>query len=126
MRSVQHISSAPGFLAMYERTRQYTLADELLDRMTKRFKTSCNIWLRCIQLALKQSKDLEYIKSIVKCALLSIPQSKRIKFLSQTAILEFKRGVPEEGRSRFELILRESPKRTDLWSVYLDQVIKHL
>uniref|UniRef100_A0A0D9WWN1 Protein RRP5 homolog n=1 Tax=Leersia perrieri TaxID=77586 RepID=A0A0D9WWN1_9ORYZ len=113
-----------ALLAMYERTEQYTLADELLDRMTKRFKTSCKIWLRCIQLALKQSKDVEYIKSIVKRALLSIPQSKRIKFLSQTAILEFKCGVPEEGRSRFELILREFPKRTDLWSVYLDQEIR--
>ncbi|KAF0907052.1 hypothetical protein E2562_014658 [Oryza meyeriana var. granulata] len=113
-----------ALLAMYERTEQYTLADELLDRMTKRFKTSCKIWLRCIQLSLKQSKDVEYIKSIVKRALLSLPQSKRMKFLSQTAILEFKSGVPEEGRSRFELILREYPKRTDLWSVYLDQEIR--
>uniref|UniRef100_A0A0E0FR29 Protein RRP5 homolog n=1 Tax=Oryza nivara TaxID=4536 RepID=A0A0E0FR29_ORYNI len=113
-----------ALLAMYERTEQYTLADELLDRMTKRFKTSCKIWLRCIQLSLKQSKDVECIKLIVKRALLSLPQSKRIKFLSQTAILEFKCGVPEEGRSRFELILREYPKRTDLWSVYLDQEIR--
>uniref|UniRef100_A0A0E0AH21 S1 motif domain-containing protein n=1 Tax=Oryza glumipatula TaxID=40148 RepID=A0A0E0AH21_9ORYZ len=113
-----------ALLAMYERTEQYTLADELLDRMTKRFKTSCKIWLRCIQLSLKQSKDVECIKLIVKRALLSLPQSKRIKFLSQTAILEFKCGVREEGRSRFELILREYPKRTDLWSVYLDQEIR--
>ncbi|XP_015695265.2 rRNA biogenesis protein RRP5 [Oryza brachyantha] len=113
-----------ALLSMYERTEQYTLADELLDRMTKRFKASCKIWLRCIQLSLKQSKDVEYIKTIVKRALLSLPQSKRIKFLSQTAILEFKCGVPEEGRSRFELILREYPKRTDLWSVYLDQEIR--
>nr|BAC79783.2 putative pre-rRNA processing protein RRP5 [Oryza sativa Japonica Group]BAD31015.1 putative pre-rRNA processing protein RRP5 [Oryza sativa Japonica Group] len=113
-----------ALLAMYERTEQYTLADELLDRMTKRFKTSCKIWLRCIQLSLKQSKDVECIKLIVKRALLSLPQSKRRKFLSQTAILEFKCGVPEEGRSRFELILREYPKRTDLWSVYLDQEIR--
>jgi hypothetical protein len=84
------------------------------------------IWLRRIHFSLSQQKDVEYIKSVVNRALLSLPQSKRIKFLSQTAILEFKCGVPEEGRSRFELILREYPKRTDLWSVYLDQVILHL
>lgn len=65
---------------------------------------------------------MEYIKAVVKRALLSLPQRKRIKFLSKTAILEFKCGAPEEGRSRFELILREYPKRTDLWNVYLDQV----
>lgn len=113
-----------ALLAIFERTEQHKLADELLDRMTKRFKTSCKIWLRRIQFSLNQRKDVEYIKSIVNRALLSLPQSKRIKFLSQTAILEFKCGVPEEGRSRFELILREYPKRTDLWSVYLDQEIR--
>lgn len=113
-----------ALLGMYERTDQHELADELFDRMTKRFKTSCKIWLRRIQFSLKQGRDVEYIKSIINRALLSLPQSKRIKFLSQTAILEFKCGVPEEGRSRFELILREYPKRTDLWSVYLDQEIR--
>ena len=84
------------------------------------------IWLRRIQFSLNQHKDVEYIKSVVNRALLSLPQSKRIRFLSQTAILEFKCGVAEEGRSRFELILWDYPKRTDLWSVYLDQVILHL
>ncbi|KAL6599504.1 hypothetical protein ACP70R_045641 [Stipagrostis hirtigluma subsp. patula] len=113
-----------ALLAMYERTEQYQLADELLDKMTKRFKTSCKIWLCRIQFALKQGKDVEYIKSVVNRALLSLPQRKRMKFLRQTAILEFKCGVPEEGRSRFELILREYPKRTDIWSVYLDQEIR--
>jgi rRNA biogenesis protein RRP5 len=34
-----------ALLAMYERTEQYELADELLDRMTKRFKTSCKVSL---------------------------------------------------------------------------------
>ncbi|WVZ62324.1 hypothetical protein U9M48_012085 [Paspalum notatum var. saurae] len=113
-----------ALLTMYERTEQYQLADDLLDRMTKRFKTSCKIWLCRIQFALKQGKEVEYMKAIGNRALLSLPQRKRIKFLSQTAILEFKCGVPEEGRSRFELILREYPKRTDLWSVYLDQEIR--
>ncbi|CAM0905650.1 unnamed protein product [Alopecurus aequalis] len=113
-----------ALLGMYERTKQHELADELFDRMTKRFKTSRKIWLRRIEFSLNQRKDVEYIKSVVNRALLSLPQSKRIRFLSQTAILEFKCGVPEEGRSRFELILREYPKRTDLWSVYLDQEIR--
>ncbi|GJN09940.1 hypothetical protein PR202_ga27995 [Eleusine coracana subsp. coracana] len=77
-------------LAMYERTEQYQLADEELDGITKSFKTSCKIWLCRIQLALKQGKDVEYIKSIINRALLCLPQRKRIKFVSQTAILEFK------------------------------------
>ncbi|KAK7345187.1 hypothetical protein VNO77_15745 [Canavalia gladiata] len=111
-----------ALLGMYERTEQHNLADELLNKMTKKFKHSCKIWLRRVQSLLKQKND--GIQSLVNRALLSLPRHKHIKFISQTAILEFKSGVPDRGRSLFEGILREYPKRTDLWSVYLDQEIQ--
>lgn len=62
------------------------------------------------------------IQDVVSQAEKVLPKHKHIKFNSQTAILEFKCGNPERGRSMFENILRNNPKRTDLWSVYLDQV----
>lgn len=55
-------------------------------------------------------------------ALLSLPKHEHIQFLSQVAISEFKSGVHDKARSIFEKMLREYPKRLDLWSVYLDQV----
>lgn len=64
----------------------------------------------------------EGVQAVVQRALLSLPRHKHIKFISQTAILEFKNGVADRGRSMFEGILSEYPKRTDLWSIYLDQV----
>lgn len=79
--------------------------------------------MHCIQSFLK--KDEDGIQSIVNRAVISLPRKKHIKFISQTALLEFKSGVPDRGRSMLESILREYPKRTDLWSIYLDQVIKH-
>ncbi|KAJ0089046.1 hypothetical protein Patl1_32885 [Pistacia atlantica] len=111
-----------ALLAMYERTDQHKLADELLEKMTKKFKHSCKVWLRRVQRILKQQQD--GVQSVVQRALLSLPRHKHIKFISQTAILEFKTGVPDRGRSMFEGILREYPKRTDLWSIYLDQEIR--
>ena len=42
--------------------------------------------------------------------------------LSQAALIEFHKGSADRGRSIFEGILRNFPKRLDLWSVYLDQV----
>ncbi|RID80737.1 hypothetical protein BRARA_A03376 [Brassica rapa] len=90
--------------------------------MIKKFKQSCKVWLRKIQSYLKQ--DEENIQSVVNRALLCLPRHKHIKFISQTAILEFKCGVADRGRSLFEGVLREYPKRTDLWSVYLDQEIR--
>ncbi|KAJ6846908.1 rRNA biogenesis protein RRP5 [Iris pallida] len=111
-----------SLLGMYERTEQHKLAEDLLERMTKRFRTSCKVWLQQVQILLRQGKD--GIQSVVNRALLSLPRQKHIKFISQAAILEFKCGIPDRGRSMFEGILREYPKRTDLWSVYLDQEIR--
>lgn len=111
-----------ALLGMYERTEQHKLADELLEKMMKKFKHSCKVWLRKIQRVLKQNEDL--VHSVVKRALICLPKHKHIKFITQTAISEFKTGVPDRGRSMFEGMLREYPKRTDLWSVYLDQEIR--
>ncbi|KAL2480440.1 RNA binding [Abeliophyllum distichum] len=111
-----------ALLGMYDRTEQHKLADELLDKMVRKFKHSCKVWLRRIQWLLKQNHD--GIQSFINRALLSLPRYKHIKFISQTAILEFKCGVPDRGRSMFEGMLREYPKRTDLWSIYLDQEIR--
>ncbi|THG20255.1 hypothetical protein TEA_029047 [Camellia sinensis var. sinensis] len=71
-----------ALLGMHERIEQHKLADELLSKMSKKFKA-----------------------------------------FMQAAILEFKCGVPDRGRSMFEGMLREYPKRTDLWSIYLDQFL---
>ncbi|KAL6563943.1 hypothetical protein OROHE_005183 [Orobanche hederae] len=111
-----------ALLGMYERTEQYKLADELLDKMSRKFKHSCKVWLRKIRSLLRRNSD--GIQSVVNRALLSLPRHKHIKFISRTAILEFKCGVPDRGRSMFEGMLREYPKRTDLWSIYLDQEIR--
>ncbi|CAL5321864.1 unnamed protein product [Camellia sinensis] len=106
-----------ALLGMHERIEQHKLADELLSKMSKKFKHSCKVWLRRIQWLLNQNRD--ELQSIVKRAVVCLP----IKFLSQAAILEFKCGVPDRGRSMFEGMLREYPKRTDLWSIYLDQFL---
>ncbi|TYJ18682.1 hypothetical protein E1A91_A09G140100v1 [Gossypium mustelinum] len=111
-----------ALLGMYERTEQHKLAEELLDKMSKKFKHSCKLWLRRVQMLLMQQQDR--VQPVVNRALLCLPRHKHVKFISQAAILEFKSGVPDRGRSMFEGVLREYPKRTDLWSIYLDQEIR--
>ena len=47
-----------------------------------------------------------------------------VEVLSKFAQLEYKMGEPERGKTMFENILSSYPKRTDLWSVYIDMTIK--
>lgn len=40
------------------------------------------------------------------------------------ALLEFKHGEAERGKTLFEGLVDRYPKRLDLWNVYVDQLVK--
>jgi hypothetical protein len=42
--------------------------------------------------------------------------------LCSAGLAEFRMGCAERGRSILEGLLANYPKRTDIWSVYIDQV----
>ena len=43
-----------------------------------------------------------------------------LKTISQFALLEYKHGDPERGKTLFEGIIDSHPKRWDMWSMYMD------
>lgn len=47
-----------------------------------------------------------------------------VDIISKFAQLEFKGGEPERGKTMFESLLSSYPRRIDLWSVYIDMMIK--
>ncbi|KAJ7541483.1 hypothetical protein O6H91_10G061600 [Diphasiastrum complanatum] len=112
-----------ALLGLYERTNQDDMSDELLKKMTRKFKASAKIWLRQLQNLLNRGME-DSVQKVFDTALLSLPRHKHIKFITHAAIMEFKSGSPERGRAMFEGVLRNYPKRTDLWSVYIDQEVR--
>lgn len=56
--------------------------------------------------------------------MLLCPFISDIETIVQFALHEFKSGEPQRGQTMFESILTNYPKRSDLWSVYLDMMIK--
>lgn len=117
-----------ALLGIYENPRQpqgpqHDMVDQLLKTMTKKFNTSAKVWLRQIQSLLARDMGDAAHKALDQ-SLLSLPRRKHIKVISRAALLEFKTGSVERARSIFEGILRNYPKRVDLWSVYLDQEIR--
>ncbi len=56
-------------------------------------------------------------------ALTVLPRRKHVAVIQKHGILEYKSGFPERGRTIFEGLLSSEPKRSDLWSVYIDQEI---
>nr|GMD39703.1 rRNA biogenesis protein RRP5 isoform X1 [Ipomoea batatas] len=107
-------------LADVEKAR--SIAERALSTINIREESEkLNVWVAYFNLEIEYGNPPQ---SIVNRALLCLPRHKHIKFITQTAILEFKCGVADRGRSMFKRMLKEYPKRTDLWSVYLDQEIR--
>ncbi|OCT57170.1 protein RRP5 homolog [Xenopus laevis] len=48
-----------------------------------------------------------------------------VDVISKFAQLEFQLGDTERAKALFESTLSSYPKRTDLWSVYIDMMVKH-
>lgn len=82
------------------------------------------MWLRSIEHALTSGGDAagEQSRKLLERALTSLPRRKHVKAISRAALLEFRVGSAERGRSMLEGVLRNYPKRLDLWSLYIDQV----
>ena len=47
-----------------------------------------------------------------------------VHFISRFAQLELKYGEAERGKTMFDTLMISYPKRTDLWLVYVDALIK--
>ena len=47
-----------------------------------------------------------------------------VKTITKFAQIEFKYGEAERGRTIFEGMMKNYPKRIDLWSIYIDMEIK--
>ncbi|CAI5516828.1 unnamed protein product [Closterium sp. Naga37s-1] len=112
-----------ALLGVFERSQQHDMADTLLHSMAKKFSTSAKVWLRYIQNQLSRGLE-EGARKLLERALTVLPQRKHIKVISQAALMEYRIGSQERGRTLFENILRNFPKRTDLWITYIDQEVR--
>lgn len=108
---------------LHERHKQLGRCEGVLKTMTRKFNMSAKVWMKLFEISLVSGKE-DARKAAFDRALLSLPKRKHVKFISQCAILEFRSGSPDRARAIFEGVLRNYPKRVDLWHHYLDQEIR--
>jgi len=113
-----------ALLGILQRAGRGQLLQDTLKAMTKKFSGSCKVWLRAIESALGTDGEAagDTSRRLLERALAALPRRKHVKAISQAALLEFRVGSAERGRSMMEGVLRNYPKRLDLWSMYIDQV----
>lgn len=109
---------------VYSRSEKYKQADSLYNTMLRRFRQDSSVWLSYASFLLKQGRA-EGGHALLQRALKCLPQKEHVDVIAKFAQLEFRMGDTERAKAMFENTLSSYPKRTDLWSVYIDMVVKY-
>ena len=123
-KALQYVDQKKLYLAVLglaERSERKQMIEGMLKAMTRKFGSSAKVWLRLIESQLLAGEG-DKVQGSIDRAMKSLHPRKHIKVTTGAALLEFKQGSAERGRGIMEGVLRNYPKRLDLWSVYLDQV----
>lgn len=121
-----------ALVGIHERAGRVDEAEEVLKKAEKRFGYSVKVWMRHVEHLLtvhapesnNPSCSTFTVQQLLSKAFQSLPRRKHVKATFRAALLEFKRGSPERARTMFESLLRNYPKRMDIFSAYVDQEVK--
>uniref|UniRef100_A0A8C3DLD0 Protein RRP5 homolog n=1 Tax=Corvus moneduloides TaxID=1196302 RepID=A0A8C3DLD0_CORMO len=109
---------------IYATSEKYKQAEELYHTMLKRFRQDKSVWLKYASFLLKQGQT-EATHRLLERALKALSTKEHLDVISRFAQLEFHSGDTEHAKALFESTLSSYPKRTDIWSIYMDIMIKH-
>ncbi|XP_013924129.1 PREDICTED: protein RRP5 homolog isoform X1 [Thamnophis sirtalis] len=109
---------------IYSASEKYKEAEDLYSTMLKRFRQEKSVWVKYTTFLLKRGL-VEAAHRLMPRALKCLPDKEHVDVISKLAQLEFQFGDAEHGKAMFENMLSTYPKRTDVWSVYIDVMIKH-
>eukprot|EP00079_Xenopus_tropicalis_P016710 XP_004915908.1 PREDICTED: protein RRP5 homolog [Xenopus tropicalis] len=109
---------------IYVKSEKFKQAEDLYNTMLKRFRQEKSVWIKFATFLLKQGQG-DGTHRLLQRALKSLPEKDHVDVISKFAQLEFQLGDSERAKALFESTLSSYPKRTDLWSVYIDMMVKH-
>lgn len=111
-------------VAIYIASEKFDKAESLFNVLCKKFGSkNPSAWVSYGNFLIDRNDNEEAHKVLAK-ALQVLPKRDHVDVVRKFAQLEFQKGDPEQGRTLFEGLLSDVPKRIDLWNVYIDQEIK--
>ncbi|KAJ3431155.1 protein rrp5 [Anaeramoeba flamelloides] len=109
------------FVEILELNKKFEIAEQIFKRFRKKLSYSLKFWIRqCLFYIRSQENGIEKARAIHQNSLKALSVEKHIRMISKFAQFEFKFGSPERGRTIFEGIIANYPKRVDIWTIYID------
>lgn len=126
-RAVQFCEPMPVYQKLseiYAKSNKIKEAEGLYKTMVKRFRQNKEVWFSYGTFLLQQGQS-DAASNLLQRALKSLPPKESVDVIAKFAQLEFRYGDVERGRNMLDKVLSTYPKRTDLWSVFIDLMVKH-
>ena len=113
-------------ISIYIQSGHHSKADDLFQATLKKHGKSPDLYLNYATFLMTTLAAADRARALLPRAMQSLPPHTHLAFTSKFAQLEFTspNGDPERGRTVFETLLAQWPKRLDLWNVLLDLEIK--
>ncbi|XP_047480306.1 protein RRP5 homolog isoform X2 [Penaeus chinensis] len=92
--------------------------------MTKKFGQVLDVWIKA-GIFFYRNKKFDEARKYMDRALIALDKKHHVELINRFGQLEFRFGEAERGRTMFESLLSNYPKRIDIWSVYVDLLTKN-
>ncbi|KAL9100926.1 MAG: hypothetical protein Q9163_003762 [Psora crenata] len=114
-------------ISIYIQSGQHREADDLFQATIKKHTQVPAIYLNYATFLMTTLNQPDRARALLPRAMQALPSYTHLNLTSKFAQLEFNsiNGEAERGRTIFETLLSQWPKRLDLWNVLLDLEIKH-
>ncbi|CAG8736609.1 11262_t:CDS:2, partial [Acaulospora colombiana] len=111
-------------VGIYEKSGKKEHAQQTYQTMTKKFSQSSKVWTSMGLFHIKNG-DISRSRDLLQRSLQTLNLLwTDVKVITKFAQMEFKHGEVERGRTIFEGMMSNYPKRVDLWSIYIDMECK--
>jgi len=110
-------------LDMFAESEKLKELEELITKINRKFRDSIDAYLHCATVYFKLNKSGK-ARFILQKALSNLPTKSHVTMISRFALIENSDGSPEEAQTLFEHVLTSYPSRIDIWSIYVDMLIK--
>jgi len=104
---------------IYSDTNKVDKAESQHRFICKKFRERPHVWVEFGKWLFSQERGAE-TSEVMDKALKAVHRTEHVQLICKFAQLEFKHASPERGRTLFDSILSNYPKRVDVWSIYID------
>lgn len=112
---------------IYKQSEKTEYIEDIFKMLCKKHFENLSIWSSYIEFLfeVRDRAGFTSAKTILQRSLQALPKSKHIAIITKFGSLEYKNGQSESGRTMFEGVVTNYPKRMDVWSVYMDMETKY-